>query len=251
MRFVINPAQGGIACIPKRKSIVLYHVFDACLAEIAYPIVCDKKREWRLNLAPTAPVFIRGYMNVKSEVERQLEAQLLTQVAKGDQLAFAQIYDRFSPGLYSMALRMVNDASEAEDVLQETFSQIWQKASTYDAARSSAFTWAVMILRHKAIDRLRVRKRLQRTTDKAIDLDFFPSVDETSAAQPLQRELHQRVRAALDQIPDDQKQAIGLAFFTELTHEEIAAQLNQPLGTVKARIRRGLLRLRDFVKEGL
>jgi RNA polymerase sigma-70 factor (ECF subfamily) len=189
-------------------------------------------------------------MYSKSEVERQLEAQLLTQVAKGDQLAFAQIYDRFSSGLYSLALRMVNDATEAEDVLQETFNQIWQKAPTFDAARSSAFTWAVMILRHKAIDRLRARKRLQRTTDKAIDLNFFPSVDDASAAKPMQLELHQRVRAALDQIPDEQKQAIGLAFFTELTHEEIAAQLNQPLGTVKARIRRGLLRLRDFMKEG-
>jgi RNA polymerase sigma-70 factor (ECF subfamily) len=187
----------------------------------------------------------------KSEDERQLEAQLLTQVAKGDQLAFAQIYDRFSPGLYSLALRMVHETAEAEDVLQETFNQIWHKASTYEVARSSAFTWAVMILRHKAIDRLRVRKRLQRTTDKAIALDFFPSVDETSADRPMQMELHQRVRAALEKIPDDQKEAIGLAFFTELTHEEIAEQLKQPLGTVKARIRRGLLRLRDFVKEGL
>ncbi len=189
-------------------------------------------------------------MNPKSEPDRLLEAQLLTRVAQGEEPAFAELYDRFSTGLYSMALRMVNDAAEAEDVLQETFSHIWRKAATYDATRSSAFTWAVMILRHKAIDRLRVRQRLQRTTDKAIDLNFFASVDDTSASTPLQHELHARVRAALALIPEDQKQAIGLAFFTELTHEEIAAQLKQPLGTVKARIRRGLLRLREFVKEG-
>jgi RNA polymerase sigma-70 factor (ECF subfamily) len=95
-----------------------------------------------------------------------------------------------------------------------------------------------------------VRQRGQRTTGRAIELNYFAEVDDTSAKLPLQRELHQQVRTALAAIPEDQKQAISLAFFTELTHEEIAAKLNQPLGTVKARIRRGLLRLRDLVKEG-
>ena len=190
-------------------------------------------------------------MNPESESHRQLEAQLLSRVAKGEEAAFAQLYDRFSPGLYSLALRMMREPSEAEDVLQDAFNHIWRKATTYDAARSSAFTWAVMILRNKAIDRLRVRQRLKRTTEKAVELNYFAEVDDTSAAAPMQRELYQRVRAALAQIPEDQKQAISLAFFTELTHEEIAARLSQPLGTIKARIRRGLLQLRNFVKEGV
>jgi RNA polymerase sigma-70 factor (ECF subfamily) len=189
-------------------------------------------------------------MNPDREAERQLEADLLTRVAQGDEGAFAELYDRMSPGLYGMAVGMMRDPTEAEDVLQEACNQIWLKAASYDAARSSAFTWAAMILRHKAIDRLRVRKRLLRTAAKAVELNYFADIDDTSAALPLQSEQRQRVRQALEQIPDDQKQAISLAFFTELTHEEIAARLSAPLGTVKARIRRGLLRLRDFMKEG-
>jgi RNA polymerase sigma-70 factor (ECF subfamily) len=189
-------------------------------------------------------------MNPDRESDRQLEAQLLTRVAKGDEGAFAQLYDRMSPGLYAMALGMMRDPTEAEDVLQEACNQIWHKAATYEQARSSAFTWATMILRHKAIDRLRVRKRLARTADRAVELNHFAEIDDASATLPFQNERRQQVRQALEQIPDDQKQAISLAFFTELTHEEIAAKLSEPLGTVKARIRRGLLRLRDFLKEG-
>ncbi len=179
-----------------------------------------------------------------------MEARLLARVGKGDEAAFAELYDRISPGLYSMAVGIMRDPSEAEDVVQETCHQLWRKAATYDLTRSSAFTWAVMILRHKAIDRLRVRQRLQRTTAKAVDLNYFADVDDSSATLPLQRERHEQVRLALAQIPEDQKQAVGLAFFTGLTHEEIAARLREPLGTVKARIRRGLLRLRDYLKEG-
>jgi RNA polymerase sigma-70 factor (ECF subfamily) len=190
------------------------------------------------------------HMNPLRAQDRELEARLLTRVGRGDEQAFAELYDRISPGLYSMAVGMMRDPAEAEDVVQETCHQVWRKAATYDPTRSSAFTWAVMLLRHKAIDRLRVRQRLQRTAAKAVDLNYFADTDDTSASLPLQREQHERVRQALQQIPDDQKQAVGLAFFTELTHEEIAARLREPLGTVKARIRRGLLRLRDQLKEG-
>ena len=189
-------------------------------------------------------------MKPQREADREVEARLLTRTAKGDEAAFAELYDRMAPGLYSMAVAMSRDQAEAEDIVQETCHQIWRKAATYDATRSSAFTWAVMLLRHKAIDRLRVRQRLQRTAAKAVALNFFADVDTASASIPLQKERHEQVRRALEQIPDDQKQAIGLAFFTELTHEEIAARLSEPLGTVKARIRRGLLRLRDQLKEG-
>jgi RNA polymerase sigma-70 factor (ECF subfamily) len=190
-------------------------------------------------------------MTSKSDSERQLDGELIVRVAAGDESAFAALYDRLSPGLFALALRMVRETKEAEDVLQDTFHHIWRRASTYDPARSSAFTWAVMILRHKAIDRLRVRQRLARTVEKAVTLNFFPDLDDTSAAAPLQNELQAQVRTALAQIPLDQKQAIGLAFFSGLTHEQIAEQLGEPLGTIKARIRRGLLRLRDSLKEAL
>jgi RNA polymerase sigma-70 factor, ECF subfamily len=188
-------------------------------------------------------------MSPDGDDQRRMEAELLSRVAEGDEGAFAELYDRFSPGLYSMALRIVGGSQEAEDVLQEAFHQIWRRATTYEPGRSSAFTWAVMILRNKAIDRLRARRRLSRTLEKAADLNYFSDIDDASAALPLRNEKEARVRSALASIPEDQKQAIGMAFFGGLTHEEIAERLSEPLGTIKARIRRGLLRLRDRLKE--
>jgi RNA polymerase sigma-70 factor (ECF subfamily) len=182
--------------------------------------------------------------------ERQHDAELLRRVAAGDEEAFAQIYDRFSTGLYSLVLKMMHDEKEAEDVLQEGFAHVWRRASTYDPARSGAFTWAVMIFRHKAIDRLRVRQRRERLLERATaEAAHFPENDHESALAPALRERQAQVRAALAQIPDDQKQAVELAFFGGLTHEQIAEKLAAPLGTIKARIRRGLLRLRDSLQE--
>lgn len=184
------------------------------------------------------------------EAERKLDADLLLRTAAGDETAFAQLYDRFSPGLYSLVLKMVRDEREAEDVLQDGFSHIWRKASTYDPARSSAFTWAVMVLRNKAIDRLRVRQRIERTVEKAtVEFSHFPEADDDAALEPVMREQRALVRSALTQLPDEQREAVELAFFTGLTHEQIAEKLGTPLGTIKARIRRGLFRLRDVLKE--
>lgn len=190
-------------------------------------------------------------MTSTKEADRQLDAQLLVRIASGDEVAFGALYDRFSPGLYSFILKMVRDEKEAEDILQEGFAHIWRRASTYDPARSSAFTWAVMILRNKAIDRLRVRQRIERTMEKAtIEFSHFAEADEASAGEAERRDQGKLVRSALREIPEEQKQAVELAFFSGLTHEQIATQLGTPLGTIKARIRRGLLKLRDFVKEG-
>lgn len=189
-------------------------------------------------------------MTSAKEADRQIDAQLLVRIASGDEVAFGALYDRFSPGLYSFILKMVRDEKEAEDVLQEGFAHIWRRASTYDPARSSAFTWAVMILRNKAIDRLRVRQRIERTFEKAtIEFSHFPEADDSSAGEAERRDQGALVRSALQEIPEEQKQAVELAFFTGLTHEQIAERLGTPLGTIKARIRRGLLKLRDFLKE--
>lgn len=189
-------------------------------------------------------------MKEGADLERKLDADLLQRTAAGDEAAFAQLYDRFSPGLYSLVFKMVRDEREAEDVLQDGFSHIWRRASTYDPARSSAFTWAVMVLRNKAIDRLRVRQRLERTVEKVTaEFRHFPDADEAAALEPLMREQRALVRSALTQISNEQREAVELAFFGGLTHEEIAEKLGTPLGTIKARIRRGLFRLRDVLKE--
>ncbi len=185
-----------------------------------------------------------------NDAERRLDADLLVRVATGDEIAFARLYDRFSPGLYSLILKMVRDETEAEDILQEGFTHIWRRATTYDPARSSAFTWAVMIFRHKAIDRLRARQRRERIVEKASAEPMLSTAsDSRSADAPAMHERQALIRLALGQIPLDQKQAVELAFFSGYTHEQIAEKLATPLGTIKARVRRGLLRLREFLKE--
>lgn len=191
-------------------------------------------------------------MSTNGDHQRQVDAELLSRVAAGDEEAFARLYDRFSPGLYSMVLKMTGDEAEAQDVLQESFSHIWRKAMTFDPRRSAAFTWAVMVTRNKCIDRLRIRQRFARIAEKAaVEEQSAPKVDDVSVGLAELNEERGRVRAALDQVTADQRQAIELAFFNDFTHEEIAERLSTPLGTVKARIRRGLLKLREILEGGL
>lgn len=168
----------------------------------------------------------------------------------GDEAAFDNFYQRFAPGLFSMIYHILQDQKEAEDVLQEAFVQMWKKSSTYDPSRSALFTWAVMISRNKAIDRLRSRQRRSRTAEAAaVELEAAPPVGSKQADELLgQGEERARVRSALTQLPDAQREAIDLAFFSGLTQVEISDKLGTPLGTIKARIRRGLLALRSFLE---
>jgi len=129
-------------------------------------------------------------------------------------------------------------------VLQEGFTQIWKTASTYDGNRSSAFTWAVMIMRNKAIDHIRSRQRQSRATAAVkFGSSIAPGVQEAKGV--FQNEKRTMVEVALEKIPDEQRQAIELAFFSGLTQMQIAEKLGEPLGRVKASIRRGLLKLHD------
>jgi RNA polymerase sigma-70 factor (ECF subfamily) len=231
----------------------LTHVFVACQSPSFSPLsaVCEPV-EFKLRAAFGPVREQRPSMSTTKDSDRQLEAELLARIAAGEEAAFATLYDRFSPGLFSLVMKMVRDEKEAEDVLQEGFSHIWRRAATYDATRSGAFTWAVMIFRNKAIDHLRVRQRQQRTTDRVTE-EFAHSVDgaDFTTEEVDHREESVRVRSALGEIPSDQKAAIELAFFGGLTHEEISEKLGTPLGTVKARIRRGLLKLRECLKEAV
>jgi RNA polymerase sigma-70 factor (ECF subfamily) len=185
----------------------------------------------------------------QEDPERQVDADLIERVAAGDEAAFARLYDRFSPGLYSLVLKMTGEPAEAQDVLQEAFTHIWRKASTYDRRRSAAFTWAVMLTRNKCIDRLRIRQRFAKLSEKAAQEASSQMIgDDASAEEVDLREQRGRVREALSTVAPEQKQAIELAFFSDLTHEQIAERLGAPLGTIKARIRRGLLKLRDLLE---
>ena len=181
--------------------------------------------------------------------ERQRAVGLIERMAAGDEAALAAFYQDFAPTLYGLALKMMKDEKEAEDVLQEGFIYIWRKAAAYNPQLNSPFGWAVMIVRNKAIDRIRSRRRVERIVERVtVEFSHFADADERSADEPVFSEQRAIVRAGLAHIPEEQRQAIELAFFSGLTHEEIAAHLATPLGTIKARIRRGLIRMRDLVK---
>ncbi|MEO7598312.1 MAG: sigma-70 family RNA polymerase sigma factor [Opitutus sp.] len=176
------------------------------------------------------------------------DGELIRLMAEGDRRACADLYDRFSRPLYSVALRILNDQSEAEDIVQDVFLALWEKAGSFDVARGSAFGWAITLTRNRAIDRLRTRRRRSTLLSESFVEDLpggSSTVDPDSADDLIFKEKTIEVRAALATLPAEQVRALELAFFSGLTQQEIAARLSEPLGTVKARIRRGLLKLRD------
>jgi len=138
---------------------------------------------------------------------------------------------------------MLGDRQEAEEVMQDVFMQIWEKAGTFDPALGSAFHWAIGITRHRAIDRMRARQRRSRLLEQAQNLATETSMVASDTPALLDPEEATAVRAALNNLSADQRLAIDMAFFGGKTHDEIAQALNEPLGTIKARIRRGLLRI--------
>ena len=177
------------------------------------------------------------------------QARLLAAMAQGDKTALARLYDSLARPLYSLAFRVINDASEAQDIVQDVFLQMWQKAATYETSRGSVFGWAATLTRNRSIDRLRMRKRrAELLAESAPDLQpASPAGDSDSAGSLWVQEKAGAVRAALTALAPDQQKAIELAFFSGLTQQEIAVQLNEPLGTIKARIRRGMMKLREVI----
>jgi RNA polymerase sigma-70 factor (ECF subfamily) len=183
-----------------------------------------------------------------STAQQRLDQEMIARIGRRDQGAFSALYDRLSGPLYSLAMKMLGDPAEAQDALQEVFLQIWSRAGTYDPEQSSVFSWTVLLTRSRVIDRLRARGRSSRvvvtsTEDAPIAADA--STVESAADTAEKNDEAVRVRYVLNNLPSEQREAIELAFFEHLSHHEIAARLGQPLGTVKARIRRGLLKLRE------
>jgi RNA polymerase sigma-70 factor (ECF subfamily) len=184
-----------------------------------------------------------------AEETRAAQTRLLHRVAGGDLQAVSELYDQIAAPLFSVAVRILGDAAEAEEVIQDVFVQIWEKAATFEENLGSAFHWALSIARHRCIDRLRSRQRRARLVEEFQNdmLSQQSPVLENTAA--LDTDDTGAVRTALKNLPEDQRQAIELAFFGGRTHLEIAELLNEPLGTIKARIRRGMLKLRDSLQE--
>jgi RNA polymerase sigma-70 factor (ECF subfamily) len=173
--------------------------------------------------------------------------ELLARVARDrDRPAFAAVYDRLAPRVYGFLLNLLGNRTDADDVLQETFLQVWNQAARFDPARAGPVGWVLMIARSRATDRL--RKRV------AAKIQAGPRGEPADTAHPGERleraDDARRVSAALARIPAEQGELIRLAFYDGLTHEQIARSLGLPLGTVKTRIRLGMMRLRDLCSEG-
>lgn len=182
--------------------------------------------------------------------EAREDARLLAAVAQGDQRALAALYGRRGGLLYSLLVRMLVNEMEAQEVMQDTFLQIWRRARKYDAERSSPVAWMIMVARGLALDRLRARGRQSaRLAAYREDLSVL-TVESVDGGQGAERsELAAACVAALHGLPEPQGRAIQLAFLCGWTQEEIADAQGEPLGTVKARIRRGLLALRRALKD--
>lgn len=171
----------------------------------------------------------------------------LARMARGEGDAVAELYDRHARPIYSLALRILGDATEAEDIVQEVFSQAWKQAARYSVSRGAVGAWLLTLARSRAIDRLRAKRARpggvsnERAAGQLVDAS--PLVD----SLVLSSEQVARVRAALDELPLLQRAAIELAYYEGLTHAEIADRLEQPLGTVKTRIRLAMLKLRDVL----
>jgi RNA polymerase sigma-70 factor (ECF subfamily) len=181
--------------------------------------------------------------------ERRSDEAVVQRIAQGDRGAMAELYDRYVHLVFSLACRIVTLPADAEDVVQEVFTQAWKQAVRYDAARASAAGWLLNIARTRAIDRVRANRTRQRLSGPDDQIESVRTTEENQEQRAIEGERAERVRAALASLGQAQREAIDLAYFGGLSHGEIAARLDEPLGTVKTRIRSGLLKLREALME--
>jgi len=166
-------------------------------------------------------------------------------VARGDEQALAELYDRFGRVAYGIAVRVVRDASLAEDAVQDAFMTAWRTAAAFDPARGKASTWLLTLVHRRAVD---VVRREERRRGDPLDDAPIASGDATDESVEV-REERRRVQAALAQLPPDQREALELAYYGGLTQTELAERLGVPLGTIKSRMFTALSRLRDLLGE--
>lgn len=175
----------------------------------------------------------------------------ITRIAAGDADALAELYDRHARAVFSLVFRIASEQADAEDVVQEVFAQVWAQASRYDQKRGAVGAWLLTIARTRAIDRVRAIRAQPDASQLPRGQAYLELPDPTvgQEAALLTAEQLRHVRKALTRLPTLQRLAIELAYYGGLTQAQIAEQLEQPLGTIKTRIRLGLLKLRDVLAE--
>jgi RNA polymerase sigma-70 factor (ECF subfamily) len=182
---------------------------------------------------------------LRPEQAQENDIELLQAIVARDEAALAELYDRYRVILFGLLMRILSNREEAEDVLQEVFLQVWRRAADFDANRGRPFTWLVTMTRSRGIDRLRTLAARERVAIAGAR-DESEAVSD-AAIDAFRSEQRGLVTSALAQLPDEQKRPLMLAYFDGLTQSEIAARLGAPLGTVKTRMRTGMMKLRELL----
>jgi RNA polymerase sigma factor (sigma-70 family) len=199
-------------------------------------------------IARTASV--SGDMASPPDTDEQL---LLRRVASGDAAALRGLHERMARPLYSLAFKMLSNASESEEVIQDVFLSVWKNAHKFDPGRAKVFTWMTVLTRNKCIDKIRAKQRRIPTADTRDDGDqVVAEVDGANAADDLlEKERADSIRAAVKTLPAEQREAVELAFFSGMTHVQVAEKLGISIGTAKSRIRYAFQKLRAPLKSQL
>ena len=179
------------------------------------------------------------------------EAGWIQAVAEGDRSSFRKLYERFRGVIFSTVYKVLNDREDSEDTAQEVFAQIWQKAHLFKASRGRPLTWVATMARNRAIDRLRTKQRRAQLGNRFKEQEAAEEQMQTRDASD-DAEFSDRatvLKEAMERLTEGQREALDLVYFGGLTHAEVAAQLGLPLGTIKARVRRGLARLRESLSK--
>jgi RNA polymerase sigma-70 factor, ECF subfamily len=169
---------------------------------------------------------------------------LLAAAARGNEQAFASLYDRTASRVYGMVLRVIRDPAQAAEVTQDVYLEVWRQSTRFDATKSAVVPWLLLIAHRRAVDRVRSAQSAATRDNRYIELNTERPYDNVSEQVETTLEA-QRVRKVMNDLTDAQREAVSLAYFGGYTHNEVAELLNVPLGTVKTRIRDGLIRLRD------
>jgi RNA polymerase sigma-70 factor (ECF subfamily) len=170
--------------------------------------------------------------------------ELLASVALGDQGAFASLYDQMAPRVFGLVRRLLRDHAQSEEVTQEIFLEIWENATRYDARKGGASTWIMTMAHRRAVDRVRASQASRNRDTKIGIRDYDAAYDNVSETVQIRIE-HERVEKAMLRLTELQRQAVSLAYYGGYSHSEVAELLSVPIGTVKTRLRDGMIRLRD------
>lgn len=223
------PVINAVLPLNEKGTMCLYHIESS-------PLRMDESN-------PTAALVDKnkGKFHLAREIEWRGYLEL---AAQGDQRGLARLYDESCHLVYGIAVRILGNSADAEEVTSDVYSQIWRNAGRFREERGSVNTWLTMLSRSRAIDRLRSRNRsrVEEPLERSLELPgSLPDPEQVSVL----KQRGERVRAALSAISPEQRQAIELAYFSGLTQSELAAQLGQPLGTIKTRIRLGMIKLKE------